>query len=64
MVHRFGLRNGGVDNMQILASRGYAVLVPDTPLRKGTPMLDLLKTVLPGWIARSNWGSPTRTASP
>src|SRR5579872_2524464 len=35
-------------NLQILATRGYAVLLPDTPLRVGTPMQDLAKTVLPG----------------
>jgi dipeptidyl aminopeptidase/acylaminoacyl peptidase len=47
-VYRFGLAGSGVENLQILATRGYAVLLPDTPLRKGTPMQDLLKTVLPG----------------
>jgi dipeptidyl aminopeptidase/acylaminoacyl peptidase len=47
-VHRFGLRGSGVDNMQILATRGYAVLLPDAPLHVGSPMRDLLKDVLPG----------------
>jgi dipeptidyl aminopeptidase/acylaminoacyl peptidase len=47
-VFRFGLSGSGVENLQILATRGYAVLLPDTPLRKGTPMQDLLKTVMPG----------------
>jgi dipeptidyl aminopeptidase/acylaminoacyl peptidase len=47
-VHRFGLSGAGVENLQILATRGYAVLLPDTPLKKGTPMFDLLKTVIPG----------------
>ena len=47
-VQRFGLSGAGVENLQILATRGYAVLLPDTPLHKGTPMFDLLKTVLPG----------------
>jgi len=46
--YRFGLSGSGVENLQILATRGYAVLLPDTPLRKGTPMQDLLKTVMPG----------------
>jgi dipeptidyl aminopeptidase/acylaminoacyl peptidase len=36
------------DYVQILATRGYAVLVPDAPQHIGTPMLDLAKTVLPG----------------
>jgi dipeptidyl aminopeptidase/acylaminoacyl peptidase len=47
-LYRFGLSGSGVENLQILATRGYAVLLPDTPLRKGTPMQDLLKTVMPG----------------
>ena len=47
-VQRFGLSGAGVENLQILATRGYAVLLPDTPLHKGTPMFDLLKTVIPG----------------
>jgi len=45
---RFGLSGSGVENLQLLATRGYAVLLPDTPLNKGTPMKDLLKTVMPG----------------
>jgi dipeptidyl aminopeptidase/acylaminoacyl peptidase len=40
--------NTNVTNQQIWTTRGYAVLLPDTPLRTGTPMLDLAKTVLPG----------------
>ena len=49
-VNRFGLGAFGVwtANMQLFATRGYAVLVPDAPLRVGTPMQDLAKTVLPG----------------
>jgi dipeptidyl aminopeptidase/acylaminoacyl peptidase len=35
-------------NMQLFATRGYAVLLPDAPQRLGTPMADLAKTVLPG----------------
>jgi dipeptidyl aminopeptidase/acylaminoacyl peptidase len=35
-------------NLQLLASRGYAVLMPDAPQHTGSPMLDLAKTVLPG----------------
>jgi dipeptidyl aminopeptidase/acylaminoacyl peptidase len=35
-------------NMQLLASRGYAVLLPDAPQHVGTPMRDLGETVLPG----------------
>jgi dipeptidyl aminopeptidase/acylaminoacyl peptidase len=47
-VNRFGLYGDGVDNLQVFATRGYAVLVPDIPLGIGTPMADLLKTVMPG----------------
>jgi dipeptidyl aminopeptidase/acylaminoacyl peptidase len=46
-VNSFGLYGRGVDNCQLLATRGYAVLYADTPLRVGSPMLDLAKTVLP-----------------
>jgi dipeptidyl aminopeptidase/acylaminoacyl peptidase len=34
--------------MQLFATRGYAVLLPDSPQEPGTPMADLAKTVLPG----------------
>jgi dipeptidyl aminopeptidase/acylaminoacyl peptidase len=33
--------------MQLFATRGYAVLLPDSALRIGTPMQDLARTVLP-----------------
>ena len=46
-VNRFGIEGAGPDNMQILASRGYAVLEPDTPLREGQPLSDLALTVMP-----------------
>jgi dipeptidyl aminopeptidase/acylaminoacyl peptidase len=46
-VYRFGLAGPVVDNLQLLATRGYAVLVPDCPLAKGTPMRDLFRTVNP-----------------
>jgi dipeptidyl aminopeptidase/acylaminoacyl peptidase len=47
-IDRFGLSAGATFNLQLLATRGYAVLFPDAPQRLGTPMLDLAKTVLPG----------------
>ena len=48
-INQFGLAAfGNVTNQQFWTTRGYAVLLPDTPLRVGTPMLDLAKTVLPG----------------
>jgi len=45
---RFGLAGSGPGNMQLLATRGYAVLLPDAPQQVGTPMLDLAKAILPG----------------
>ncbi len=47
-LDRFGLGYGGPFNMQLLATRGYAILLPNAPQHLGTPMLDLAKTVLPG----------------
>jgi len=44
----FGFAPINILNQQIWTTRGYAVLLPDSPLRIGTPMLDLAKTVLPG----------------
>jgi dipeptidyl aminopeptidase/acylaminoacyl peptidase len=44
----FGLAATGPFNMQLLATRGYAVLLPDMPLGIGSPMRDMAKTVLPG----------------
>jgi dipeptidyl aminopeptidase/acylaminoacyl peptidase len=34
-------------NLQLYATRGYAVLMPDAPQHMGTAMLDLAKTILP-----------------
>jgi dipeptidyl aminopeptidase/acylaminoacyl peptidase len=45
---QFGLVTPGPFNMQLLATRGYAVLLPDMPLGVGTQMADIAKTVLPG----------------
>jgi dipeptidyl aminopeptidase/acylaminoacyl peptidase len=44
---QFGLGCGAM-NMQLFATRGYAVLLPDAPQHLGTPMVDLADTVLPG----------------
>jgi dipeptidyl aminopeptidase/acylaminoacyl peptidase len=46
-VNRYGGSGNEHFNLQLLSSRGYAVLLPDTPLNVGTPMQDLAKTVLP-----------------
>lgn len=47
-LDQFGLVSQGPFNLQLFATRGYAVLLPDAPLRLGTPMSDLAKAVLPG----------------
>jgi dipeptidyl aminopeptidase/acylaminoacyl peptidase len=47
-VDHFGLADPGPFNLQMLATRGYAVLLPDAPQHLGTPMFDLAKTILPG----------------
>ncbi len=44
----FGTAADGPLNMQLLATRGFAVLMPDAPQNLATPLLDLVKTVLPG----------------
>jgi dipeptidyl aminopeptidase/acylaminoacyl peptidase len=47
-LDHFGFAGNGPFNMQLLATRGYAVLLPDAPQHLGTPMFDLAKSVLPG----------------
>ncbi|MGA7521298.1 MAG: prolyl oligopeptidase family serine peptidase [Acidobacteriaceae bacterium] len=48
-VHEFGFTGLGQPfNLQLFSTRGYVVLAPDSPQHLGTPMLDLLKTILPG----------------
>jgi dipeptidyl aminopeptidase/acylaminoacyl peptidase len=43
----FGLAGRTGLNLQMLATRGYAVLSPDIPITMGTPMQDLMKAVMP-----------------
>jgi dipeptidyl aminopeptidase/acylaminoacyl peptidase len=43
----FGFENG-VTNLQLFATRGYAVLFPDAPTRLGNPMWDIAQAILPG----------------
>ena len=47
-ANRFGFGWGGTFNFQIWASRGYAILYPDIPLHTGTPVDDLVSSVVPG----------------
>jgi dipeptidyl aminopeptidase/acylaminoacyl peptidase len=47
-VHSFGLAGHGVENMQLFATRGYAVLLPDTRLRADSLVPDLVGQVVTG----------------
>jgi dipeptidyl aminopeptidase/acylaminoacyl peptidase len=48
-AYRFGLFGfAPYYNMQLLATRGYAVLYPDCPVHPGTIMQDVANAVLPG----------------
>lgn len=47
-LNRFGFAPAAIENLQVFASRGFAVLMCDSRLGIGSPALDLLKTVLPG----------------
>jgi dipeptidyl aminopeptidase/acylaminoacyl peptidase len=60
-LYQFGLLPGPF-NLQLFATRGYAVFFPDSPQHPGTPMLDLAKTVLPGInkIIEMGIGDPDR----
>jgi dipeptidyl aminopeptidase/acylaminoacyl peptidase len=46
-LNRFGLIGIKAYNMHMLTTRGYAVLWPDIPVHVGTPMRDLMKSVMP-----------------
>ena len=46
-LNRFGHAIAPVENVQIFATRGYAVLLADSRLEVGTPMADLARSVLP-----------------
>jgi dipeptidyl aminopeptidase/acylaminoacyl peptidase len=65
-VNQFGLRFGAypVFNWHVLATRGYAVLVPDAPLRVGRVAEDLMATVMPGVdaVIEMGYADPNRLA--
>jgi dipeptidyl aminopeptidase/acylaminoacyl peptidase len=47
--YRYDFGIGGTEgNVQLFATRGYAVFLPDAPVHPTTPYADLGKTVLPG----------------
>jgi len=45
-LNRFGMSRVFYENAQLLATRGYAVLLPDVPQKPGSPMADIPKAVL------------------
>lgn len=49
-INQFGVEGAGVGNMQLFATRGYAVLLPDAPIdpARHAPMSEIAKAVLPG----------------
>lgn len=51
-LHHFAGGEGYVpattDNLQLFATRGYAVLLPDAPARVGTIMRDYAESIMPG----------------
>jgi dipeptidyl aminopeptidase/acylaminoacyl peptidase len=47
-LNRFGYAIAPFENLQIFATRGYAILIADSKVNVGTPMVDLMKTVMPG----------------
>lgn len=65
-VNTFGLTgHGATFNMQVLATRGYAVLFPDAPVREGHVMTDLMSTIMPGVDAaiEQGYADPDRLAA-
>jgi dipeptidyl aminopeptidase/acylaminoacyl peptidase len=47
-VYRYGLTGARTENMQLFASRGYAVLTPDAPIRELDQMHSIAEVILPG----------------
>lgn len=64
MLNRFGFWSLATFNCHVLATRGFAVLAPDAPIRDGMPMDDLMGTVMPGVNAAIDQGyaDPDRLA--
>ena len=64
-ANTFGLvGEGPTFNMQVLATRGYAILWPDAPVREGRALSDLMTTVMPGVNAaiEQGYADPDRLA--
>jgi len=64
-VNRFGLQGDSPQfNFHLLATRGFAVLTPDAPVRTGHTLEDVVRTVMPGINAAIDQGfvDPDRLA--
>jgi dipeptidyl aminopeptidase/acylaminoacyl peptidase len=64
-VNTFGLvGQGATFKMQVLATRGYAILFPDTPVREGREVSDLMAGVMPGVdaVIEQGYADPERLA--
>lgn len=55
-VNIYGLGGRGPMNAQLLASRGYAVLKPDSVMHDGYPVESLARSILPAVTAAINMG--------
>jgi len=47
-VNRFGLVGYPPFNMHVLATRGYAIFFPNAPIRVGSPIKDVMESVMTG----------------
>ncbi|HJY37642.1 MAG TPA: prolyl oligopeptidase family serine peptidase [Steroidobacteraceae bacterium] len=47
-LNLFGYASAPVENLHLYTTRGYALLLADSRLDVGTPMVDLMKSVMPG----------------
>jgi dipeptidyl aminopeptidase/acylaminoacyl peptidase len=45
---KFNLAQDSVNNQQLLATRGYAVLLADSQMKVGDPMQEIVRSVMPG----------------
>jgi dipeptidyl aminopeptidase/acylaminoacyl peptidase len=62
-IDQFGMGGSGVDNMHVLASRGYIVLCPDIPIDKN-PVRDIVAAVEPALdaLVSQGYADPGRLA--
>lgn len=47
-INRFGMVSSAAFNMHVLAARGYAVFFPNAPIRMGSPIADVMESVMTG----------------